>query len=123
MNDLNSPGIVQVESSTKRFIFGCDGIGQSPKSLYVTIDDLDGRPFRVFIKKGHTGLCNQALLEAVGRLLTLMFQNTDLKLDRICRTLTGITCSGGTVGRVSCMDALAKELRARYSEESRCLTD
>jgi len=107
--DPNDPIVECVPSSTHKFTFGCG-------SVYAIIDEIEGRPFRVFIKKGHTGICNQALLEAIGRLLTIIVQRTDLDLDRVWRTLIGITCDSGTFGRVSCMDMLAKCLRGKYSQ-------
>lgn len=97
-------------SSTRKMVFGCG-------SLYVVIDEVENRPFRVFLKKGHTGLCNQALLEAVGRLLTIIIQASDISLDRVWRTLVGINCDKGKVDQLSCMDALARMLKAEYSAQ------
>lgn len=116
MIDSTDPAIENVLSTTKRFRFACDG-RTSLQSIYMIFDDLHGVPFRVFIKRGHTGLCTQALLEAIGRLLTIILQRTDLDLECVWKTLIGITCHAGSpvVSGTSCMDALARELKTRYS--------
>jgi len=99
-------------SQTFRMRFPCDGPEQGPRSTYAIVDSQEGAPYRVFLKRGHTGLCVQALLEAVGRLVTLLLQESDVPLERIWKTLVGITCSaGGAWGGKSCMDLLAKVLK------------
>ncbi len=115
MFDPNDPKICCSDSVTKRYYFACDGRDCPVKAFYFIFDQVNGNPLRVFLKRGHTGLCVQALLEAVGRLVTIVFQKTDLDLEVIWRTLIGIQCAGGFVGRVSCMDALGRELKYRYA--------
>jgi hypothetical protein len=110
--DDNDSEIEIVQSSTRKFVFGCG-------SMYLITDELRDRPLRVFLKKGHSGVCVQALLEAIGRLVTIMIQKTDLPLSRVEKTLKGITCEAGMVYQVSCMDALARELEARFPERSK----
>lgn len=109
MDQPSDEEIERVESSTKRIRLGCG-------SLYRILDEYDGQPLRLFIKKGHGGLCVQALLEAVGRLLTILIQRTDVDMRRVCKSLSGITCDQGMAGKVSCLDVLAKELKARYPD-------
>ena len=65
----------------------------------------------------------QALLEGIGRLMTLIIQETDLPYERLHRTLKGITCEDGMVGQVSCLDAWARFLEELYPERSCPPTD
>lgn len=104
-----------IANYTRKVTFGCG-------NMYLGINVGNMRPVRVFIKIGKSGCCQRALLEAVGRLLTIMLEN-DEPLERIARTLSGIRCDEASMGSVrtnaegnpeactSCMDALAKELR------------
>jgi len=106
------PEIVDVESvssTTTRMQFGCGNV-------YLIADEAGGKLLRIFLKKGHTGLCVQALLEAIGRLLTIMVQQTDLDMHRVWKTLVGITCDGGSPfgSGKSCMDGVARVLREMY---------
>ncbi len=93
-------------SKTTKYQFACDGPGKPVKSMYV----INNFP-RIMLKQGHTGSCRGALLETIGTLLTLIFEETDLPLDRVWQSLLGISCAGGVYGRKSCMDALGQELR------------
>jgi len=95
--------IANVDGYTKKIIFGCG-------NLYITINLLDGKLFRVFMRLGKAGVCQCALLESVARLITIMIQDLNAPIDRICHTLKGIRCENGAVGRISCVDALAREL-------------
>src|SRR4030042_132902 len=108
MNPTDSE-IELVRSTTWKMKFACG-------SVYSLVNELDGWPFRVFLKKGHTGMCQQALLEVVGRLLTIIFQSTDVPLERVWHTLLGTTCESGSsfVSGMSCLDGLARILRENY---------
>jgi len=93
-------------SKTTKYRFACNGAGNPSKSMYF----INNFP-RIFLKQGHTGSCRGALLETIGTLLTLIFEETDLPVERVWRSLIGISCSGGVYGRKSCMDALGQELK------------
>lgn len=112
MERPSDEAIATSPSSTRRVQLGCG-------YLYLIVDEHEGQPLRIFLKKGHGGICEQSLLEAIGRLVTIMIQRTDVDMRRVCKTLNGITCDKGlpdAVGKVSCMDVLAKELKRRYPE-------
>jgi len=108
-------GVDPIESYTRKVPFGCG-------NMYVDINVIKMRPVRVFIRIGKCGACQRALLEAVGRLVTIMLEQGD-PLERIVHTLIGIRCTEASVGSartdhsgkrqvvLSCMDALAKELK------------
>jgi len=104
-----------VPSYTRKIPFGCG-------NMYLKVDVINMRPVRVFTGVGKSGCCQRALMEAVGRLVTIMLERGD-PIDRIVHTLIGIRCHEASVASVrtnhagkrktctSCMDALAKELR------------
>lgn len=95
--------ISSVDGYTKKIAFGCG-------NLYITVNLVDGKPFRVFLRLGKAGVCQGALLESIARLSTIMIQDYNAPLERICHTLKGIRCENGAIGRISCVDALAREL-------------
>lgn len=111
MIDPCDPDIEYASSRTFKLQFDCG-------SVYTILDDLREEPLRCFLKKGHTGLCPQALLEAVGRLVTIIFQSTDVPMRQIYLTLKGINCDAGSpfVCGVSCMDGLASKIKERWPD-------
>lgn len=111
--DIND--VDHIRGFTRKITFGCGNV-------YITVNEISLRPVRVFAKAGKAGCCQRALLEAVGRLVTIMLERGD-PLDRVIHTLSGIRCGESSMGSVrhkttgepevchSCMDALAKELK------------
>jgi len=107
--------VSQVKGFTRKVSFGCGNV-------YVTVNEISLRPVRVFVKVGKAGCCQRVLLEAIGRLLTIMLERGD-PLNRMIHTLMGIRCGETSVGSTrhrgsdraetcySCIDAIAKELR------------
>lgn len=107
--------VESMPSYTRKITFGCG-------NMYLRVNVINMRPVRVFIAVGKCGCCQRALLEAVGRLVTIMLERGD-QLERIIHTLVGIRCDQASLGSArtnyageretctSCMDALAKELR------------
>ncbi|MCK4858397.1 MAG: TSCPD domain-containing protein [candidate division Zixibacteria bacterium] len=99
-------------SRTRKVVMGCGNV-------YITIDDrgdTDNRPWRVFLKRGKVGSCQRALLETVGRLVTIHLQDGKPP-ERLRRTLRGISCEKGTVRRISCMNELARMLAENTEED------
>jgi len=68
------------------------------------------------LHRGHGGVCQQVLLEAVGRLTTLLLQETGVPLERVWKTLIGLNCGEGMVGNLSCLDALAQAMKEQAKE-------
>jgi len=99
-----------VAGYTKKVPFACG-------NLYITVNTLDGMPYRVFLKLGKTGICQRALLESIARLVTIMLQEQVSSLERICKTLIGMACDKGMVGRQSCVHVLAEELKTFLPEK------
>lgn len=98
-------------NETIRYIYRCG-------SVYIHLNkDDSGQPFRLLMNKGHSGHCQQCLLEAVGRLVTLVLQESDIPTERLYKTLVGINCGEGIIGHLSCMDDLARVL---VGKRSRC---
>ena len=97
-------------SRTTRGLYRCG-------SVYLTVDESDaGEPFRVLVRKGHVGQCQQALLGAVARLATILLQE-GIPVERVVHTLIGTSCGEGMVEHLSCLDDLAKMLRGDAREK------
>jgi ribonucleoside-diphosphate reductase alpha chain len=86
-------------------------------NLYVTVTELDGRPFEVFATIGKSGRSTTAKAEAIGRLVSLALRS-GIELEKIVKQLEGI---GGEYpifqkdGLVlSIPDAIGRILRNRY---------
>ena len=88
-------------------------------NLYVTISDINGRPFEVFALIGKSGSETQALLEAIGRLIsytlrTSRSENRGAVLNAISKQLIGIGGLPYGFGEnrvLSIPDALGRVLR------------
>ena len=106
MTDIKLTPDPPLPSVTIRMTFGCG-------KVYLILVEDQGKLVRVDLKKGHTGMCPQALLEVVSGLVTERLSKGG-SLDGVIRVLTGVQCEGGYVGNKSCMDVLARELKLRY---------
>ncbi|WP_300673166.1 vitamin B12-dependent ribonucleotide reductase [Desulfoluna sp.] len=89
------------------------GMGQ----LYVTVTEMEGRPFEVFATIGKSGKSTTAKTEAIGRLISLALRS-GVEVDEIINQLKGI-CGEHAVfqkgGRVlSIPDAIGRVLEKRY---------
>lgn len=94
-----------VSGYTLRREFGCG-------KLYLTVNGENNQIVQVLMQLGKSGCCQHALLEAVARLVNAML-DAGLPTEVVSDALRGIQCNNGTVGRgrLSCVDALARELR------------
>ncbi len=106
MTDINLTPDKPLPSTTIKMVFSCG-------SVYLVLDESEGKLVRVDLKKGHTGMCPQALLEAVSGLVTDRLSSGG-SMEGVIRVLRGIRCEGGYVGNLSCMDVLARQLEMRY---------
>lgn len=95
-------------NQTIRCVYRCGSV-----YIHVNKDD-GGEPFRLLMNKGHTGNCQQALMEAIGRLITLILQESDIPTERVYMTLVGINCGEGMIGHLSCMDDLARAIVGKF---------
>jgi ribonucleoside-diphosphate reductase alpha chain len=99
-----------VVGTTTKVATGCG-------NLYITINEDDkGLPFEVFMQMGKAGGCAASQLEAVGRLVSLVFRS-GVEMKSIIDQLRGIRCpspSWEKGGRIfSCADAIAQVLEKR----------
>lgn len=89
-------------------------------NLYVTVTELEGRPFEVFATIGKSGKSTTAKTEAIGRLVSLALRS-GIKVEHIVEQLKGIGGehpvfqNGGLV--LSIPDAIAKVLEKRYLQK------
>ncbi len=88
--------------------------------LYVTVTELEGRPFEVFATIGKSGRSTTAKTEAIGRLVSLALRS-GVTVDKIVDQLKGICGehpifqNGGLI--LSIPDAIARVLEKRYLTE------
>ena len=94
------------------------GMGQ----LYVTVTELDGRPFEVFATIGKSGKSTMAKTEAIGRLVSLALRS-GVHVEEIIDQVKGITGehtvfqNGGLV--LSIPDAIGRVLEKRYMPDGK----
>jgi hypothetical protein len=108
---FSSEDLERVSSTTTKTVFGCG-------NFYNTLDELDDMVCRAFLKLGKAGGCQRCLLETIARLLTIILQDTDIPLERVHKTMCGMSCDQGTFHNKSCIDKLAKELKKYLPKES-----
>ena len=83
---------------------GCD-------TMLITINTIDAKPIEVLITMGKCGGCAQAQIEASGRLISLILQQSNIEISSIIRQLMSIQCNTSVLnGAASCADAIAKVL-------------
>ncbi|WP_321367953.1 TSCPD domain-containing protein [uncultured Desulfuromusa sp.] len=81
--------------------------------VYVTCNDQDGQLFEVFAKLGKSGGCGSAIMEGLGRSISIGLRSGVDPADLV-KTLQGIQCHRPP----SCVDAVAKAvLEHVYSVE------
>jgi len=84
-------------------------------NIYVTVSvDKDGNPLELFANMGKTGGCSMAMLEAVGKSVSVGLRcGVDPK--EYIEKLIGIACPGQSWDNgehiMSCIDAMGRELR------------
>ena len=92
--------------------------------LYVTITELDEKPFEVFCTLGKSGSSIMAKAEVIGRMTSLALQH-GIRIPKIVAQLSDI--DGGnpeTWGKIlikSIPDAVAKVLQKKYVTEKMCV--
>lgn len=89
-------------------------------TLYITINEDEGKPIEVFATMGKSGGCASSQSETIGRLISLSLKN-EIGLDKIIKQMAGISChahitvDGDVI--LSCSDAIAKILTQYLSEK------
>jgi hypothetical protein len=85
-------------------------------SIYITINELNGEPFEVFIHAGKNGMCTNTTLGAIGFIFSDMLQD-GVPLEKYAKRLVGFECErkitrveGKGRAAYSCVDVIAKTL-------------
>lgn len=105
----------ELPSRTYQFKMGCG------KSIFVTVSFNSGGlnyPFEVFIVVGKAGSCHRAMVEALGRVIS-MYLRVGGDIESIVRTLRHISCPYKTYNPSnpsSCPDAVAMVLEEILNE-------
>jgi ribonucleoside-diphosphate reductase alpha chain len=79
-------------------------------NMYVTINNLDDKPFEIFMTMGKAGTCASAQCESIGRLVSYSLR-TGGDIAEIIKELKGISCQQPTEDVKSCSDAVAQVLQ------------
>lgn len=92
--------------TTRRVTFGCGHV-------YLLINEEGGRPAQALVWIGKAGCCQRTLLEAVCRLVNQLL-DLNQPIENVVGALGGLRCDQGIAGagRLSCVDALAHQLKA-----------
>jgi len=94
-------------------------------NLYVTVTEMDGRPFEVFATIGKSGKSTMAKTEAIGRLVSLALRS-GISADKIVEQLKGICGEHPVFSKdglvLSIPDAISKVLEKRYLKDQKPIT-
>jgi ribonucleoside-diphosphate reductase alpha chain len=96
--------------------------------MYVTVNEMDGKPFEVFATIGKSGRSTMAKAEAIGRLVSLALRS-GIQVRKIVQQIKGIggeiqVFQPGKEGQVqSIPDGIAWVLESRYLKSSASLHD
>jgi len=91
-------------------------------NLYVTVTEMDGKPFEVFATIGKSGKSTMAKTEAIGRLVSLALRS-GIPVDKIVEQLKGICGEHPVFSKdglvLSIPDAISKVLEKRYLKDKK----
>jgi len=94
-------------------------------NLYVTVTEMDGKPFEVFATIGKSGKSTMAKTEAIGRLVSLALRS-GIPVDKIVEQLKGICGEHPVFSKdglvLSIPDAISKVLEKRYLKDQKPVT-
>jgi ribonucleoside-diphosphate reductase alpha chain len=94
-------------------------------NLYVTVTEMDGRPFEVFATIGKSGKSTMAKTEAIGRLVSLALRS-GISADKVVEQLKGICGEHPVFSKdglvLSIPDAISRVLEKRYVKDQKPLT-
>jgi len=86
-------------------------------NLYITVNELDGKPFEVFATIGKSGRSTTAKTEAIGRLISLAFRS-GVNVEEIVEQLKGIGGEHPVFQKdglvLSIPDAISRVLERKY---------
>ena len=91
-------------------------------NLYVTVTEMEGKPFEVFATIGKSGKSTMAKTEAIGRLVSLALRS-GIPVDKIVEQLKGICGEHPVFSKdglvLSIPDAISKVLEKRYLKDQK----
>ena len=86
-------------------------------SLYVTVNDYEGKPCELFLRMGKSGGCAHATTESIGRLGSALMQR-GADIDFIIKQLGGVSCHADSDAHPSCPDAVARVLKGLEKKDA-----
>mgnify|MGYP005845753967 CR=1 FL=1 len=91
-------------------------------NLYVTVTEMEGKPFEVFATIGKSGKSTMAKTEAIGRLVSLALRS-GISVDKVVEQLKGICGEHPVFSKdglvLSIPDAISKVLEKRYLKDQK----
>jgi ribonucleoside-diphosphate reductase alpha chain len=94
-------------------------------NLYVTVTEMDGKPFEVFATIGKSGKSTMAKTEAIGRLVSLALRS-GISPDKVVEQLKGICGEHPVFSKdglvLSIPDAISRVLENRYLKDKQPVT-
>lgn len=78
-------------------------------TMFVTINGNKDSPDQILVHMGKAGVCGNAVMDALGRMITVALK-AGAKLKDIIHELKGTTCSQQNDESFSCPDAVARAL-------------
>jgi ribonucleoside-diphosphate reductase alpha chain len=94
-------------------------------NLYVTVTEMDGKPFEVFATIGKSGKSTMAKTEAIGRLVSLALRS-GISPDKVVEQLKGICGEHPVFSKdglvLSIPDAISRVLEKRYLKDQKPAT-
>jgi len=91
-----------IYGSTQRLKTGCGYI-------YVTVNNINNKPFEVFIKLGKAGGCSASYTEALGKIISVALRS-GATLGDLSHKLRGVGCNVPIGDVKSCSDAIGQML-------------
>ena len=93
-------------------------------TLYLTLKrDEEGSPMELRIQMGKSGSCVRSMLEVIGILLSIIFQNVETEdaVNALKKHLRGVNCGTeyreGDKRYSSCLDKIAQKVLVELKEE------
>ena len=91
-------------------------------TLYITVNEDNGKPFEVFATMGKAGGCAASQIETIGRLVSLALRH-GVDIKKVIKQMSGISCHNalmiGDNKILSCADAVAHILQEHITKNDK----
>jgi len=103
-----------LRGSTEKIKTGCG-------NLFLTINEHEEEPYEISARIGKSGSCVRSMLEVIGILLSIIFQNCEKDvIKKTVNHLLSVSCGQefreGDARRMSCLDVIAERVKKLEKE-------